>query len=220
MEYNTTREPLVIAEYGRNIQNLVTYVSSLPDREQRTKLVRNLVNVLMVLNPGLRDQQELRQKLYDHLHIMSNFTLDIDSPYPLPARPEETPRPEKIPYSQGSIKLRPYGKYVQRMIEKAVIWEEGPEKEELVKTIANNLKRMYLNWNRDSVDDQLIHDHLKLLSADNLRLREDDKLHSTVDILKSNTQTPAKPHKNDYHRKRFNNNKKGDNGRRKKFPKN
>ena len=119
---------------------------------------------------------------------MSDFTLDIDSPYPVPPRPEEAPAPERIPYTQEKIKLRPYGKYMQRMIEKAVEYEEGEEKEALVKTIANNLKKMYLNWNRDSVNDELIHEHLSLLSGTKLKLRDDDRLHSTVDILKANKQ--------------------------------
>ena len=147
-----------------------------------------LVNILAIMNPDMRDQVDIKHKLYDHVHLMSDFTLDIDSPYPVPPRPEEAPRPARVPYTQENIKLRPYGKYMQRMIEKAVTYEEGEEKDALVKTIANNLKKMYLNWNRDSVNDELIHEHLSLLSGTKLKLRDDDRLHSTTDILKANKQ--------------------------------
>jgi len=219
MEYNTTRDPLIISEYGRNIQNIVQHITTIEDREQRSRMVRSLVNVLSLINPEFLDLNELKQKLYDHMHIMANFKLDIDSPYPVPPRPEEAPKPKRVPYNQGSIKLRPYGKYMQRMIEKAVTYEEGPEKEELVKTIANNLKKMYLNWNRDSVNDELIHEHLKLLSGSQLKLRDDDKLHSTVDILKANSQVPKKPKSNDFKKKKFIGKKPDSNGHRKKYSK-
>jgi len=188
MEYNTTHGTMKISEYGRNIENMVLHITSLTDREQRNRMTATLVNILAIMNPDMRDQVDIKHKLYDHIHIMSDFKLDIDSPYPVPPRPEEAPRPERIPYTQEKIKLRPYGKYMQRMIEKAVEFEEGEEKEELVKTIANNLKKMYLNWNRDSVNDELIHEHLSLLSGTKLKLRDDDRLHSTVDILKANKQ--------------------------------
>jgi hypothetical protein len=218
MEYNTTRGSMKISEYGRNIQNMILYIASLPDREQRNRMTSTLVNILAIMNPDMRDQVDIRHKLYDHVHLMSDFTLDIDSPYPVPPRPEEAPRPGRIPYSQGNIKLRPYGKYMQRMIEKAVEFEEGEEKDALVKTIANNLKKMYLNWNRDSVNDELIHEHLSLLSGTKLKLRDDDRLHSTTDILKANKQVPEKP-KTAFKHKKFVGKKPETTGRKKNFGK-
>jgi hypothetical protein len=221
MEYNTTRGPMKISEYGRNIQNMILYITALPDREKRNRLTATLVNILAIMNPDMRDQVDIKHKLYDHVHIMSDFTLDIDSPYPVPPRPEEAPRPARVPYTQETIKLRPYGKYMQRMIEKAVEYEEGEEKDELVKTIANNLKKMYLNWNRDSVNDELIHEHLSLLSGTKLKLREDDRLHSTVDILKANKQVLDKQKPATFKRRKFTkNNENNNNGRKKKFGKN
>ncbi len=221
MEYNTTRGPMKISEYGRNIQNMILYITALPDREKRNRLTATLVNILAIMNPDMRDQVDIKHKLYDHVHIMSDFTLDIDSPYPVPPRPEEAPHPARVPYTQETIKLRPYGKYMQRMIEKAVEYEEGEEKDELVKTIANNLKKMYLNWNRDSVNDELIHEHLSLLSGTKLKLREDDRLHSTVDILKANKQVLDKQKTTPFKRRKFTkNNENNNNGRKKKFGKN
>ncbi len=220
MEYNTTRGEMKISEYGRNIQNMILYIASLPDREQRNKLTATLVNILAIMNPDMRDQVDIKHKLYDHVHLMSNFTLDIDSPYPVPPRPEEAPRPARVPYTQENIKLRPYGKYMQRMIEKAVQYPDGEEKDELVKTLANNLKKMYLNWNRDSVNDELIHEHLSLLSGTKLKLRDDDRLHSTTDILKANKQLPDKQ-KQPFKRRKFSGKKNdnNNNGRQKKYGK-
>jgi len=219
MEYNTTRGDMKISEYGRNIQNMILYIASLPDREQRNRLTVTLVNILAIMNPDMRDQVDIKHKLYDHVHLMSDFTLDIDSPYPVPPRPEEAPRPARVPYTQENIKLRPYGKYMQRMIEKAVQYPDGEEKDELVKTLANNLKKMYLNWNRDSVNDELIHEHLSLLSGTKLKLRDDDRLHSTTDILKANKQVPDKQ-KQPFKRRKFSGKKNdNNNGRQKKFGK-
>ena len=219
MEYNTTRGEMKISEYGRNIQNMILYIASLPDREQRNRLTATLVNILAIMNPDMRDQVDIKHKLYDHVHLMSDFTLDIDSPYPVPPRPEEAPRPARVPYTQENIKLRPYGKYMQRMIEKAVQYPDGEEKDELVKTLANNLKKMYLNWNRDSVNDELIHEHLSLLSGTRLKLRDDDRLHSTTDILKANKQLPDKQ-KQSFKRRKFSGKKnENNNGRQKKYGK-
>jgi hypothetical protein len=219
MEYNTTRDSLKISEYGRNIQNMIMHITTLADREQRNRMTATLVNILAIMNPDMRDQVDIKHKLYDHVHLMSDFTLDIDSPYPVPPRPEEAPAPARVPYTQENIKLRPYGKYIQRMIEKAVEYEEGEEKDELVKTIANNLKKMYLNWNRDSVNDELIHEHLSLLSGKKLKLRDDDRLHSTTDILKANKQVLDKQKTTPFKRRKFTGKNNENNGRKKKFGK-
>ena len=220
MEYNTTRDSLKISEYGRNIQNMIIHITTLADREQRNRMTATLVNILAIMNPDMRDQVDIKHKLYDHVHLMSDFKLDIDSPYPVPPRPEEAPAPDRVPYTQENIKLRPYGKYIQRMIEKAVEYEEGEEKDELVKTIANNLKKMYLNWNRDSVNDELIHEHLSLLSGKKLKLRDDDRLHSTTDILKANKQVPDKQKSAVFKRRKFTGkNNENNSGRKKKFGK-
>lgn len=217
MEYNTTRDQMINSEYGRNVQNMIRYIATVADRDQRSRMASTLVNILVSMNAEFRDMVGFRQKVYDHLHIMSNFTLDIDSPFPVPPRPEEASKPNHVPYTQENITLRPYGKYMQRMIEKAVTYSDGEEKDELVKTIANNLKKMYLNWNRDSVNDELIHEHLSLLSGKKLKLRDDDRLHSTTDILKANSQVPANKYKKDFKKRKFTGKKNDNNARRKNF---
>lgn len=220
MEYNTTRGSLIISEYGRNVQEMIRFICEQPDREKRNRMSNTLVNILASMHPDMRDQGDVKHKLWDHIHVMSDFQLDVDSPYPIPPRPQDAPKPLKVNYTQEDIKLRPYGKYMQRIIEKATDFEEGPEKDALVKTIANGLKKMYLNWNRDSVNDELIHEHLGLLSAGRLKLHEDDKLHSTVDILKANNQVPKQSQstQQQQHRRKFNPKKDNNNGRhRRKF---
>jgi len=217
MEYNTTRGNLIISEYGRNVQEMVKYICNLEDREKRSRMAATLVSILSSMHPEMRDQGDLKHKLWDHIHVISDFLLDVDSPYPVPPRPQDTPPPKRVRYTQEDIKLRPYGKYMQRIIEKATEFEDGPEKDELVKVIANGLKKMYLNWNRDSVNDELIHEHLSMLSAGRLKMNEDDKLHSTVDILKANKQAPQQQQQQQPHRRKFIP-KKDNNGRhRRKF---
>jgi hypothetical protein len=202
MEYNTTRGNLIISEYGRNVQDMVSFICEQEDREKRNRMASTLVNILANMHPEMRDQGDLKQKLWDHIHVMSDFKLDADSPYPLPLRPQDAPLPQQVHYTQEDIKLRPYGKYMQRIIEKATEFEDGPEKDALVRIIANGLKKMYLNWNRDSVNDELIHEHLSLLSAGRLKLRDDDRLHSTVDILKANKQAPQQQQPSQPHQQR------------------
>ncbi len=203
MEYNTTRGNLIISEYGRNVQEMVKYICQLEDREKRSRMAATLVNVLSSMHPEMKDQGDLKHKLWDHLHVMAEFKLDVDSPYPVPPKPQDAARPRRVNYTQEDIKLRPYGKYMQRIIEKATLYDDGPEKDELVRTIANGLKKMYLNWNRDSVNDELIHEHLNLLSAGRLKMNEEDKLHSTVDILKANKQAPQQQAQQQQRRKKF-----------------
>lgn len=217
MEYNTTRDNMIISEYGRNIQKMVQYIASLEDAEKRNRMAKTLVNVLASMHPDTREQADLKHKFWDHLHIMADFQLEVDSPYPVPPRPQDTPAPRRVPYTQEEIKLRPYGKYMQRIIEKACEMEEGPEKEALVMDIANTLKKFYLNWNRDSVNDELITQHLSLLSANKLKLKEDDKLHSTSDLLKLHKQIT--PQQQNQQQNRQNNRKrfKKDNVRRRKY---
>ena len=189
MEYNTTRDQLIISEYGRNVQNLIKHIAKIEDSEKRNRMAKTMVNVMANMHPDNRELSDFKQKLWDHMIIMSDFTLVVDNPYPAPPHPLDAPPPKPIAYTQEDFMLRPYGKYIQRIIEKATEFEDGPEKDELVRVIANNLKKMYLNWNRDSVNDELIHEHLDRLSHGNLKLSEDHRLHSTDDILKAHKKT-------------------------------
>jgi hypothetical protein len=183
MEYNTEREKLIIPEYGRNIQKMIEYTVGIEDREKRNKYARIIVNIMAQMNPSIKEQGDYMHKLWDHLYIISDFKLDVDSPYPPPQRDIIKRKPDPIPYSDNKITFRHYGKYVEKMIENIAEMEDGPEKDELIRIIANHLKKSYLNWNRDSVNDETILKHLEQLSGGRLKLTEDQELVSTSELL-------------------------------------
>jgi hypothetical protein len=203
MDYNSTREKLIIPEYGRNVQQMAAYVVSVEDREKRTNLAKVLIGVMAQLHPENRDTADYKQKLWDHLHIISGFKLDVDGPFPSPSPDIIEKKPQPVPYPQESIRFRPYGKNIEKIIDKACAFNDGPEKDALVKNIANHLKKSYLNWNRDSVNDELITGHLAELSHGKLKLSDDARLAHTNDLLRNNTPSaPSVPQNN--RRKKFN----------------
>ena len=176
MDYNTSRPHLTIPEYGRCIQEMVEYAVTLPDREERTKAAKTIVNAMAILNPQLKDMTDYRHKLWDHLFIISDYKLDCESPYPMPERELAEAKPKRLPYPQKEIKRRHYGSIVEQMIREATSMEDGPQKEQVVEMIANFMKMSYLTWNRDTVSDELIKDQLTELSGGKLELGADVKL--------------------------------------------
>ncbi|MFU8844269.1 MAG: DUF4290 domain-containing protein [Bacteroidales bacterium] len=193
MEYNTTRDKLMISEYGRNVQKLVKLALEIKDRDLRTKFAKNIVQIMGQINPSVRDSGDFRHKLWDHLHIISDFELDVDAPYPAPSREVLEARPERLAYSDNNIRFKIYGSNIERIIEKASLFEDGPEKDALVHAIANHLKKSYLSWNRESVDDEQIFEHLRSLSNGKLALKEELRLHSTNEILLRNKKKKVTP---------------------------
>jgi hypothetical protein len=183
MEYNSQRSKMNISEYGRNIQKMIEYIMTFEDREKRNKLTRATIQVMGQLNPHLRDVNDFKHKLWDHLFIMSNFKLDVDSPYPIPSPETLTRKPERLQYATNNISYRHYGRHIERIIEKAKAYPDGEEKDALIRMIANHLKKSYLTWNRDAVTDEEIASHLELLSRGELTLSEKVKLSNTQDIL-------------------------------------
>ncbi|NTW32609.1 MAG: DUF4290 domain-containing protein [Bacteroidetes bacterium] len=186
MEYNTTREILPITEYGRNIKKMIDYTITVEDNEKRNKLAKAIVNVMSQLNLQMRDNNEFKHKLWDHLFILSDFKLDVDAPFPKPSIDSIESKPEKISYPSNNIAFKHYGKNIELIIQKAIEMEDGAPKDTLIKTIANHLKKSYLNWNRDSVTDEVIADHLEMLSFGKLKLGEEVRLNNTHDILANN----------------------------------
>lgn len=186
MEYNTQREKMIIPEYGRNVQKMIEQVIKIEDQVKRTQAAYVVVNIMSQLNPGVRDSTDYQRTLWDHMYIISDFRLVVDGPFPPPSREELAKKPERVPYSEGKIKFPHYGKNIEGMIEKAITFEEGPEKEALILTIANHLKKSYLNWNRDSVNDETIVKHLRELSKGALVIDDSSKLTATGDILSRN----------------------------------
>lgn len=183
MEYNTAREQMIIPEYGRNVQQMVNYALSVEDRDLRSILAKIIVDVMASMNPQVKDTNNFEQKLWDHLHIISNFRLDVDSPYPAPEKKDVFSKPERLPYSEAHIRFKHYGLNLENMIKKARNMESGKEKEELTGLIANYMKRSYLTWNRDSVNDETILIQLEELSKGELKLGETEKLMATSEII-------------------------------------
>jgi len=196
MEYNTKRGKLIIPEYGRNIQKMIEHAISLKDNEERNKAAKVIIGVMGQLNPHLRDVSDFKHKLWDHLFIISDFKLDVDSPYPKPTLQTLSIKPERIPYPDNKIRYKHYGKTIELMIEKAKAFKDGPGKEALIKAIANHLKKSYLTWNKDSVNDEHILKDLEELSKGELKVSKDLKLHNTNDILAANQRKKRVPRSN------------------------
>jgi hypothetical protein len=165
---------------------MILYAISLEDKEKKLKVAQVIVNIMAQMQPRVKDQGDYRHKLWDHLYIISDWKLEVEGPYPPPSKEIIYSKPGSVPYSVNKIKFKPYGKNIEKVIEKAIAYDEGPEKQAFMKSIANHLKKSYLNWNRDSVNDELIFDHFKEMSDGKLLLDEKFKLNETNDILARN----------------------------------
>ena len=175
LEYNTERTGLIIPEYGRHIQKMVDQAVGCPDKKDRNKMAKAIIGVMGNLNPHLRDVPDFQHKLWDQLFIMSGFNLDVDSPFPKPSKEIFEEKPEKLNYPQNHPKYRFYGNNIKKMIDVATNWEEGEMKKELIYVIANHMKKCFLKWNKDSVDDVIIFNHILELSNGKIKIDKNSK---------------------------------------------
>ncbi|WP_369049218.1 DUF4290 domain-containing protein [Tenacibaculum sp. UWU-22] len=175
LEYNSERPLLIIPEYGRHIQKLVDYCVSLSDKEERNTMAKAIIDVMGNLQPHLRDVPDFKHKLWDQLFIMSNFKLEVDPPYEVPSKAELLEKPEALPYPKSASRYRYYGNNIETMIDVALSWEEDDKREALIFVIANHMKKCYLNWNKDTVEDAIIFNHLYELSGGKIDLRESEE---------------------------------------------
>jgi len=206
LEYNTVREDLIIPEYGRHIQKMINYASTRETKEERNKLANAIISVMGNLQPHLRDVADFQHKLWDQLFIMSDFKLDADSPFEKPSKEILNAKPEPLSYPQNFPKYRFYGNNIKIMIDEAVKWDSGEMKDALVLTIANHMKKCFLNWNKDSVKDQVIFDHLYELSETKIDFRDSkEELLDSALLLRSKKKFSNKkfPKKNNKNRKRY-----------------
>jgi len=183
-DYNSCRPRLILPEYGRNMQKMVDHILSIEDRDERNRLAQAIITIMGNMNPHLRDINDFKHKLWDHLALMSEFKLDIDYPYDVPRAEEFVEKPRIVPYNTNQIRFRHYGKIIERLIEEAIKLPEGDDKESLIKLIANQMKKSYLAWNRDSVTDAIIGADLEELSGKKIRLKEGVKLSDQKDFQK------------------------------------
>lgn len=189
LEYNTEREHLIIPEYGRHLQKMINHAKTRETKEEREKLAKAIISVMGNLQPHLRDVPDFQHKLWDQLFIMSNFELDVDSPYPKPSKEVLSERPDPLKYPQNHPKYRFYGNNIKTMIDVANTWEEGELKEALLYTIANHMKKCFLNWNKDTVEDVVIFDHLYELSNGKIDLRNSDEdLSDSSSLMRSKSK--------------------------------
>ena len=193
LEYNSQRSHLIIPEYGRHLQKLIDQATAIADKEERNKAARYIISVMGSLNPHLRDVPDFQHKLWDQLFIMSDFRLDVESPYPIPSREVLQLKPDVLKYPQNFPKYRYYGNNIKYMIDVANKWEEGEMKNALVKVIANHMKKSYLSWNKDTVKDDVIFEHLYELSDGKLNmLQSTEELLNTTDLLRTNKRISNK----------------------------
>ena len=182
MDYNSQRKKLQLPEYGRNIQNMVEFLMTIEDREKRNKHAQTIIDVMGNLYPYLRDVAEFKHKLWDHLAIMCDFNLDIDYPYDPPSPDILTQKPKIVPYNQHHIRYKQYGRTMELMIEKASEME-GEEREVMIELLANHMKKSYLAWNKDAVEDKKILDDLEGLSGGKLKVNKELKLTETKQLI-------------------------------------
>jgi Domain of unknown function (DUF4290) len=193
MEYPTLEGRLIMPEYGRNIQQMVAFSLTIEDREERTRCVKTIINIMGNLFPYLRDVADFKHKLWDHLAIMSDFKLDIDFPYEIVQEANLHTRPQSIPYKKSRIRYQHYGRTLEEMIEKVANYPEGDEKNELIRLISNQMKKCFLTWNKEVVDDRKIFDDLREMSNGKLDIQENFlKLVESKDVLHNRRNRPRK----------------------------
>ena len=193
LEYNSEREDLIIPEYGRHIHKMVNMAIDCDNKNERNKMAKAIIGVMGNLNPHLRDVPDFQHKLWDQLFIMSQFKLDVDSPYPKPEKEFFEQKPEKLNYPQNHPKYRFYGNNIKKMIDVAVSWEEGEMKSQLIYIIANHMKKCFLNWNKDTVEDSVIFQHFNELSIGKIKTNLIDKpLSESKDLISFSNKKHSK----------------------------
>jgi hypothetical protein len=194
MDYNSQRKKMIIPEYGRCVQEMIDLTKTIEDRKKRNIAALEIIRQMASLQQSnIKDAAELDRKLWDHLYIISNFELDVDSPYPKPVI-DHYVKPAKLKYNseEKEMPFRYYGIIVNGMIQKAVLMDDGDEKNAFMHDIANNMKKLYLAWNKGAVDDKVIVEHLGVLSGGRLSLSDTVELSSNFNIPNPNNSVPVK----------------------------
>ena len=205
LQYNTKRKQLIIPEYGRHIHIMIEQTMATEDALERNKKAKAIIGVMGNLNPHLRDVPDFQHKLWDQFFIMANFDIDVESPFEVPEKEILNAKPAKLPYPQNYPKYRFYGNNIKRMIDVAINWEENEMKEVLVYTIANHMKKCFLGWNKDTVDDDIIMGHLDELSGGKLKVVASQlPLTDSNDLLKLKSKNGNGPKSNMHKAKKRN----------------
>jgi hypothetical protein len=184
-DYNTQRKKMALPEYGRNVQKMVDHIITIKERDERNRAAKTIISIMGNLNPHLRDIGDFKHKLWDHLALIANFELDIDSPYPVPEASKFVEKPKQVPYKQGEIKYLHYGRITELIIEAATKLEDGEEKEYLTSLIVNQMKKSYITWNKGQVSDELIIHDLEVLSRGRLKMTPGVRILEVKELMTS-----------------------------------
>lgn len=169
-KYTIDKPLLILKEYGRNVQKLVNYVTTIDDKEKRTQYAHTLIDLMKQINPAMKEGPEYAQKLWDDLYIMSGFNLEVDSPYPMPEKSILGKKPKRLDYHRHDIRYKHYGRNVELLVKKAITLESEEEKEAAVVYIGKLMKNFYTSWNKDVIDDSVIVENIKTLSKGKLSI--------------------------------------------------
>ncbi|MCB0699318.1 MAG: DUF4290 domain-containing protein [Chitinophagales bacterium] len=169
MEYNTTRNHLLMSEYGRNVQKMVAQLLTIEDRDKRTAYAEMVVELMGTLNPSIKTIEDYKHKLWDHLHIIADLKLDVDSPYPAPTLEQITRKPDPLPYPQSKVRSRHFGKNLAALIDTAINEKDDEKRQSLTQLIGYYMKLAYINWHREPVHDDMIRNELSVLTEGKLK---------------------------------------------------
>lgn len=172
LKYNTQKRRLQLPEYGRNVQKMIDYVKSIPDRAERNRQARAVIDVMETVNPQVHLQEDYEHKLWDHMYIISGFDLDVDSPYPTPKPEELSTPPVDIKVRRTPVKIAHYGKNIESIINLVAEKEDGEAKDAMIRSIAIYMRQQYLVWNKDSVSDETIFNDIVKLSDGRIKIPE------------------------------------------------
>lgn len=210
MEYNTVREKITLAEYGRHIKRIVDNCIKIEDREHRNRTAHEIIELMGQLNPHLRNVEDFRHKLWDHLFMISEFKLDVDSPYPKTTKSQIIEKPEPLEYPQTKIRHRHYGKNVAALVSKAVEVEDPEKRLAFAQCIGNYMKLTYVNWNKENTNDEIIKNDLNIISKGELSLSVEDNI---SELSRANRQSNINQNNNNGKRQ-FNQNRNNNNQNR------
>lgn len=169
-EYNTQREGITLKEYGRNVQKLVAYIRTIPDKKKRTEMATTLIELIKQLAPVAKEPNENPQRMWDDLYIIADFNLDVDTPFGIPQRENLFKKPRKMEYPQSEVRFKHYGKNIDRLVKEAVKKEDPQEREEAIIYLGKLMKTFYGNWNKEILDDSIILRDIKIMSGGVLTL--------------------------------------------------
>ncbi|MBR6278163.1 MAG: DUF4290 domain-containing protein [Bacteroidales bacterium] len=208
MEYNTSRKSLAFPEYGRNVQMLIDYAVNLTDPIDKEKSVKAIISIMGNLNPQLRDNHpDFKHILWDHLAIMSDFKLTQFSPYPIPNKENLYSKPSPVFRYEKDMKYPIFGRIIEGLMNKCKTIDDPVRKNEMIKTITNHMKKSYVLWNKENINDEVIFKVLKEISEGELEVRDEGlKLIDGRDFMKSKSRQNAQNNQNNFSNRNGRNN--------------